>query len=449
MNDIINEIKYFKKPKSEDVSQLIEEVINIGHGIYGKKTSEKDFEISKKEALQNKKQWKEISENNSKIAMYNPYIKENFKKMSALDIYRAFAIQIKESANNDYKIPSDEFTQNLENTKAELIKAFEESGIEPRNYCDFLERFDADCNFAVNIYNSKNAEYTYGVVVSKNSEDLSYLLENKNTAEEIKQTANKKISECLSLGIPKNDIIDIVFHGFEYFVTQNDDSADLDFLTSVIKDLDIEGKKLTEIIPNCDKLIAEMAERAMRTFSEIQTRNSDTEFFVIQQNKLLSLKEFLFWYKENKNAYPDDIDKIITNLIQKYNIQDKSYLFSVLQRKSLLKNFQKINPFVLALLERNSLNGSLQVDDIETALLNGFISAECAARYLENSDKTVKPEVLKFEMSFDDDVFKENAEYVMKRTLITIDLGYGNISLSEAEKRLKSLVEDFEKEESI
>lgn len=440
MDNVINGIKYFKK--QEDTQELVKEIIDIGHGIYENKENDEALEIySGTEAVKNKKEWTEISKNNTDIAKFNPYIKENFLRMSALDIYRVFSNRIKSYANLQ-TMPPEEFMQNLEEAKKSMLQTFKDRGYDAKIYYEFVERLDEDCKSAINIHSVKNSEYTYRLVLAKNAEDLAYLLTDKKTFQEMKQTVDEKISECLELGIPKTDVINIVISGFREFISQNAQNIDIDIVLQVLQEVLIEDEKFAKLVLNFDKLVINTVENAVRLYSERQKEISDREYFIKYQNKLLALKEFLVWYKSNKNTYPDDIDKVILNLIEKYSINENSYLYAVLEKKTILKDFQKLNSFIIVQFERMSLNGQLRINEIESALIQGYISSDDALKFIENLNKPIKPEVLQIEKSFDERVLKDNAELLMKRAWITIDLGNEKINLEEAQKKLKELTKN-------
>ena len=302
MDNVINGIKYFKKQQTEDVQSLVKDIIDIGHGVYENNENDEALEIySGTEAVKNKKEWTEISKNNSYIAQFNPYIKENYLRMSALDIYRVFLNKIKVYANLQTMTP-DEFMRNLEEAEKSMLQTFKDRGYDAKIYYEFVERFNQDCKTAINIQSVKNSEYTYQLVLAKNGEDLAYLLADKKTFEEIKQTVDEKISECLELGIPKTDVANIVISGFQEFISQNAQNIDIDVIFQVLQEISIEDEKFVKLVPDFDRLALNMVENAIRLYSEHQKEIADREYFTKYQNKLLSLKEFLIWYKSNKNA---------------------------------------------------------------------------------------------------------------------------------------------------
>lgn len=442
MNNIKDTDKYLKNSEDEQDMKLVQDVINIGHGIYNDYETEESLRnFNENDIEQNKKYWRELSKNaEGSMQFYNPYIKDNFKKMSALDIYRTFSEQLK-SFSLMPSMTEEEFKQNAADTKLAMVKEFDAQNLEPRHYYDFVDRFEQDYAAACEVHLKLNSEYTYQTVITKNGEDLSYLLENAKTKEQIKQITQNKIAECIELGIPEQDIASVIFSGFENNISNNIDEIDTDDMISVLADLTVENNLLKDIVPNFEILIKDMMMRVARLNEELQIKNADKKYFIKQNNKHLALKEFLKWYKSNKNAFPDEIDNVLLELIKKYNIENNSYLFTLIDRKSLLKNYKQLNPFVISMLERKSINGTLQTDEIEQSLLNGLISINDGIRLVENLEHDMKPEVLKLEMSFDDKIFNGDLDSLMKRAVITINLHRGDITLSNAQEQLEELVE--------
>ena len=72
--------------------------------------------------------------------------------------------------------------------------------------------------------------------------------------------------------------------------------------------------------------------------------------------------------------------------------------------------------------------------------MNGFIGINDAIRYVENIEADIKPEVLIFEKSFNDEVLKSDKELLKERDIITIRLSEGEISLEEAQKQIKEII---------
>lgn len=443
----MDNVNYNQFEDIEASQRIKQEIIDIGNGIYENKgqSDELFHKYREKEATENKQEWTNLSKKSYDIAKFNPYIKENYNKMLALDIYKEFSMKVR-ALCEIYTLSEDELTSNLEQIKSEMVKAFDEKGLEPAHYHEFLERLKEDCDFAFCIYSEKSADYMYNTLMEKHSEDLAYTLD-KNlsamqdkdlSAEQIKSFIKEKIIECEDLGFPSIDIFGIIISSIQKLILMKGDELSEEILISSLKDLKIGNIGISDIISDLESSIKNTMQYAIKEHAIMRERELDKENFISEQNRNLALKEFLGWYKSNKHAYPEDIDNTIYAIFEKYGNQEGSYLSAILERKSVLKNYLNLNPYVLSELERKSYNGTLNIDEIEAGLLQGFIGIGDGIRLVENMESDIKPEVMEFEMMVNDTDFSDSKSY-MKRNLITIDLAKGNIELSEAEMRISKL----------
>ena len=129
----------------------------------------------KTEAVNNKKEWSEVSKNVEGMAKFNPYIKDSYRTLVAQDIYRSSVLKINSNPNL-HKMSEEEFNTFIDNTKQEMFTAFKESKIDPRQYASFVERFSRDCYNTSEVYTVKNSEYTYKNSLIKQGSDLAFNL---------------------------------------------------------------------------------------------------------------------------------------------------------------------------------------------------------------------------------------------------------------------------------
>ena len=447
----------YNNADKEHAEKIAEKIIDIGNGIWQNSYDDEQFEkFESIQSVRNRKQWAEISHNSEDYAIFNPYIKDNYKYLTALDIYRDIVFKMN-SEQDLCKISYQDVDKYIDSVKKEMLAKFKEAGLEPANYVKVINKFDDYCVDFSQICAEKINRYIYSWCLSEHSEDLAFNLmtnifyDTKDKIELITKIVNDKTNECTELGIPENDIVNtILIKGMTSFMSICCDFIDFDTLKSSLQNITIKGKKFKNIVLDFEETLQSIYNNAQNMNIQAEKKKSDNTQFMKIVDDTTALKTFLNWYKNNKNAYPIDIDNILSEIIQKYNIQENSYLHSIMKSKLILKDFRNLNPFVICSLERKSINGTLQINEIEYSLKNGLISIDDGIRLIENCEKSTKPEVLYFEITHNDyELFQKyhNNNLIMKRNLITINLERGNITLSEAEKQYQNLKEEIIEQE--
>lgn len=420
----------------------------------------------KTEAVNNKKEWSEVSKNVEGMAKFNPYIKDSYRILVAQDIYRSSVLKINSNPNL-HKMSEEEFNTFIDNTKQEMFTAFKESKIDPRQYASFVERFSRDCYNTSEVYTVKNSEYTYKNSLIKQGSDLAFNL-GANTyqattesgkLEVITETINSKIAECLEAGIPKDDIAkEVLGVGLQSYIVENADTLSTQALETAIRNISIDGTPLREIIPNYSYEIHKIIRTAKRANYEDRKADYDDEQLTLKINTDAATKDFFSWFKNNQNASPAEIQQQALGFINKYNIDENgmTFLHSVASTKSLMTQLKEVeaDPTVLNELGRKAALGTLTGQDVEKALLDQSIGWKEGLQFIDRLDRQAKAEVKEFDSSakdFDTKMKKEGiygktlrntkeyTDLLNKRNQITMDLDNGQITAEQARKQIADL----------
>lgn len=420
----------------------------------------------KTEAVNNKKEWSEVSKNVEGMAKFNPYIKDSYRTLVAQDIYRSSVLKINSNPNL-HKMSEEEFNTFIDNTKQEMFTAFKESKIDPRQYASFVERFSRDCYNTSEVYTVKNSEYTYKNSLIKQGSDLAFNL-GANTyqattesgkLEAITETINSKIAECLEAGIPKDDIAkEILGVGLQSYIVENADTLSTQALETAVRNISIDGTPLREIIPNYSYEIHKIIRTAKRANYEDRKADYDDEQLTLKINTDAATRDFFSWFKNNQNASPAEIQQQALGFINKYNIDENgmTFLHSVASTKSLMTQLKEVeaDPTVLNELGRKAALGTLTGQDVEKALLDQSIGWKEGLQFIDRLDRQAKAEVKEFDSSakdFDTKMKKEGiygktlrntkeyTDLLNKRNQITMDLDNGKITAEQARKQIADL----------
>ena len=420
----------------------------------------------KTEAVNNKKEWSEVSKNVEGMAKFNPYIKDSYRTLVAQDIYRSSVLKINSNPNL-HKMSEEEFNTFIDNTKQEMFTAFKESKIDPRQYASFVERFSRDCYNTSEVYTVKNSEYTYKNSLIKQGSDLAFNL-GANTyqattesgkLEAITETINSKIAECLEAGIPKDDIAkEVLGVGLQSYIVENADTLSTQALETAVRNISIDGTPLREIIPNYSYEIHKIIRTAKRANYEDRKADYDDEQLTLKINTDAATRDFFSWFKNNQNASPAEIQQQALGFINKYNIDENgmTFLHSVASTKSLMTQLKEVeaDPTVLNELGRKAALGTLTGQDVEKALLDQSIGWKEGLQFIDRLDRQAKAEVKEFDSSakdFDTKMKKEGiygktlrntkeyTDLLNKRNQITMDLDNGKITAEQARKQIAEL----------
>jgi len=439
----------FPNSAESDISRRnMQMVLNIAKGIYAPIKYDDSLNINRQEILKNRESWRNISFNEKDTARYNPYLEENYNFMLAQDIYRASLDSM--YSNPDFNSMSDEqFYDYVNIIKKDLTEKFKNSNIPVRTYAQFIEQFQYDADRAYEIFTDNKSRIIYENCLEKHAEDLAfklnavlfYLHEEKDKKVQIEEVLRAKTLECIDLGFPKDDIASkVLYNGLYNYLVNYSILLEAKTAADAFKDLKVKGFNIFKLIPDFENSINEMFLTAHNLYVENQQKIMQYNIICGYRNREAALKEFFKWYKSNRYSNVEIIDNVIITLMNKYNISDDMFFNFLLSSKSVLIDFQNSDIYTLCEIERKSLTGKLSLIDVADLLMNGFIGINDAIRYVENIEADIKPEVLIFEKSFNDEVLKSDKELLKERDIITIRLSEGEISLEEAQKQIKEII---------
>ena len=450
-----------------------EALVKIGQGIIDwdvhlQKAAQESALVAyeKTEAVNNKKQWADVSRNVEGLAKYNPYIKDSYKNLVAQDIYRSSVLKINSNPNL-HKMSELEFYDFVNETKQEMFTAFNESQIEPRHYSEFVEKFSKDCYNISQTYTEKNSEYNYKNSLTKHGSDLAFKLGTntfgiKTQSEKNKifaETINQKIDECLKSGIPKDDIAkDVLGVGLQSYIVENADNIRTADLEKVVRDIKIDGLPLRDIIPNYDYEIHKLIKTAKRASYEDKKADYDYEQLDLKIKTDNATREFFKWFKDNQSATPAQIQQQAIGLINQYGIDENgvTFLHSVASAKNLMSKLKEVEPDneVLAELGCKAAMGTLKGEDVYNALLNRQIGWREGLQFVDRLDREAKAEVKEVKSSFTDLNKKLGKEGIYGKPLarsqdlknlqndlnqVMMDVDSGKITPEEAKNKISSI----------
>lgn len=370
----------------------------------------------------NKKEWADVSKNVQGVAKFNPYIKDSYRTLTAQNIYRSSVLKLSANPNLE-KMNSEDFNKFITDTKNEMFTAIKEAKIDPKNYINYVEKFNTDCYNISQAYVAKNSEYNYKNSLIEHSADLGFQLgvnsfnakSASSKTEAITVALNSKLEQLSVLGTPKDDVAQVIATGIKSYIVNNDVNAPA--LEASIRDLKINGQPINEIVPNFNYEVHQMIREARRTQYEERQVDYENEQLTLKINTKDANKDFFNWYKQNPKATPAELQTHAMGLIDKFGLQEDGFGFlaEVVKDRSIFTRLKTVesNPDVQQELGALAVTGKLTGERIEKELLNGNLNIDDGLKLHDRIDREAKAEVKALEVDLNqfDTQLKDNGVY--------------------------------------
>lgn len=368
----------------------------------------------KTEAVNNKKEWADVSKNIKGMAKFNPYLKDSYRNLVAQDIYRTGVLKINSNPNL-HKMSNTEFDNFIQQTKNEMAEAFTEAHLNPKHYADLLEKFSQNCYQTSVAYVQKNSEYNYKNTLTIQGNDLAFqagantynLPTDLEKSQALINTINQKVEECVALGIPKDDIANsVISTGLQSYIVENADTISTAALEAALQHVEIDGTPIKDIVPNFNFTLHQMIRQAKRASYEDRKADYDNEKLTLKINSDMATKDFFSWFKNNQNASPDEIQAQALALIDQYEIDEDGigFLQNVAHTKGLMTSLKQVtsDSSVLTELGRKAALGTLTGEEVANAVNNGTLSWEDGLKFSDRINREAAQNVKQLEHDFND-----------------------------------------------
>lgn len=360
----------------------------------------------------NKKDWREVSKNVKGAAKFNPYNDDAYRFLQAQDIYRAAALELSSTPELE-KLDPEKYYQLVSDTNKKMIEAFKQTGLSPKDYGHSLVQWDSNMKVLEGKYIDKHAEYQYKQLATKQSSDLSLkagvnLMENPDMDKSIvlRDTINAKLEELNELGMPADTQAGIILAGMKGFLARNADMITGAEFRAAVGDLEINGQKLREIVPDYDYQAQQLykdAQRAMYDDKHIEYQNHQLDLQIASQDAMKDLYE---WSKQNPNAsYPDTLAKT-QEVVAQYGLEELGFNFikQMASDKQTLMDMNEIqsDPSVLQEFGAKAALGTLTGDEVNQAILDGRLNWKEGLQFSDRLNRELKADMAAAKTSFTD-----------------------------------------------
>ena len=415
----------------------------------------------------NKKDWREVSKNVKGAAKFNPYNDDAYRFLQAQDIYRAAALELSSTPELE-KLDPEKYYQLVSDTNKKMIEAFKQTGLSPKDYGHSLVQWDSNMKVLEGKYIDKHAEYQYKQLATKQSSDLSLkagvnLVENPDMDKSIvlRDTINAKLEELNELGMPADTQAGIILAGMKGFLARNADMITGAEFRAAVGDLEINGQKLREIVPDYDYQAQQLykdAQRAIYDDKHIEYQNHQLDLQIASQDAMKDLYE---WSKQNPNAsYPDTLAKT-QEVVEHYGLEELGFNFikQMASDKQTLMDMNEIqsDPSVLQEFGAKAALGTLTGDEVNQAILDGRLNWKEGLQFSDRLNRELKADMAAAKTSFTDFHSKLGKNGIYGQALgadsqevkklnadanqVIIDLNQGKITPEQAKNQLQMIEE--------
>lgn len=395
----------------------------------------------------NKKEWAQVSRNINGAAKFNPYNDDAFKGLQAQDIYRATVSEINSTPELE-KMNPEKYYQLVTDANKKMITAFKEAGLSPKDYGDSLVQWDSAMKNLEGSYISKHAAYAYKQLTIKQASDLSFqagVNVYNNTQDRslaLKETIQTKLRELDELGMPADTQFGVVLAGMQGFLAKNADSITGAEFKAAVSDLEFNGQKASEVIPDFDYKVNQLykeAQKAIYDDKKFSLENHQLDLQIASQD---AMKDLYDWTKQNPNAgYPEVLAKT-QEIVAKYNLEEQGFHFikEMANDKQMLMSFSEVksNPATLQNLGAKAVIGELTGEDINQAVRDGSINWHDALQFSDRINREVKADINAVKSNY-----KDLHSKLSKNGVYTQSLGARSKELQEITTQADRLITDL------
>lgn len=348
----------------------------------------------------NKKEWASVSQNIKGMAKFNPYNKDVYNSIRAVENTRASWEELNSIPELEKKTP-DEFKSILENNRNNLFNNLKAEGIDAKNYVDYLVDYDNKVQQLKYIYTEKNAEYTFKQTQNKIASETAYqlganLYKAKDKVTVLKQTFDNSVKNMTALGWAADTQAEVLKNGLQTFIINNPDMADSNTIINSLRNYNINGKYLKDIVPNFDYEIHKMVLDVKRANYEDKRLDWQEHQLNLEINNSQATKDFYNYYKQNPNASPQELLNFAQNTISQYGLEEVGFSFvkSIVDDRNLLTDLKTIpsDPNVLQELGAKAALGELTETEVSQAMTNRQINARDGFAFIDRINREAKAE---------------------------------------------------------
>lgn len=396
------EIKY-KLDTDNQAALLGQSLRKLGQGIidFNKSgTLQKIADENMMEAIMNdNKQGKQLHDFNEALkdmpeekrnVFMRGFYKESYKKLAAKDYGEKFYSDLNSNPEY-YKMTEQEYDKYMNDKITATRELMQNSGLETRQVAAILENMNTAVNQHRANYLVNNAKYlkqqTINKTISTGLTDLRNVIYHTPKSEQytaLKEGIQNIVQFSTEAGLTQDDIIDEVVYKIGSILPQqigSDPNSTMDLASyfKVLSEVEVNGKKLSEIAPNFEYNVRQGYLTAKRQSTAEERMEYENEIYQDKINQDKAEKAALTYYIQNQDKPVDELMQGLNEITSQYGVD---VTLPVLQKIGTKKSVLN------SLNEKDVTSDENSLSELDRAFLAGELSEEKILNHWDKLNRT-------------------------------------------------------------
>ena len=357
--------------------------INDASYVLQKQANEHMVEAVANTEEKNRKDWAEVSKNIDGMAKFNPYNKDAYNALICNDIGKKYINNLYADPELKYRSP-EEVDNMINNLQTDMIAEFGKTGISQKYYAKPLLDFKKHSDALSLKHTSEHAEITMQRTDNQISTSYSNVLLEGGEAE-FSNTLDTVVLEGNGLGRTIEGNANNVLNTVQKAIVAEPSKFSSAFVLGQLKTYKVNGKPLTEIIPNLEGQVLKMVREAKQADLHDRKIEYESEQFEMQQKRERIATNFVDMLLNNEKMSPTELRQWAIKQCQEEGLDGVNTfkLFNDLANGHVsITDLEKIpsDPDTLFGLQMGIFSGETTTDSIYQAMQEGNLNAIDAAK---------------------------------------------------------------------
>lgn len=275
-------------------------------------------EYATKTGDETKKKWADVSHNIKGMAKFNPYNEDAYNALVCNDIGKKYINDLYADPELKYRDPQ-EVDNMINNLQTDMIAEFGKTGLAQRYYAKSLLDFKKHSDALVLKHTSEHAEVKMQRTDNQISTSYSNVLLEGGEAE-FSNTLDTVVLEGNGLGRTVEGNANNVLNTVQKAIIAEPSKFSSAFVLGQLKTYKVNGKPLTEIVPNLEGQVLKMVREAKQADLNDRKLTYESEQFDLQLKRNDIATEWVDLLRSGKELSPKEQQQWAIQMSQKYGL---------------------------------------------------------------------------------------------------------------------------------